>query len=181
MRLGDLVTLVRGNTYKSALLSEVDGPVLLGLGSIQKNGGFKNGAWKHYPGQSDPRILLHPGDLYVSLKDLTQSCDLLGAVARVPESLPIGRLTQDTVKLEFNDAATVEDKLYVYWGLRTPQYRSFCKAHGIGTTNMSLTRNDFLSWELPKKSRDHDTLIRLFENVETRIALNTRTNGYLAA
>lgn len=181
MRVGDLVTLVRGNTYKSSFLSEVEGPVLLGLGSIQKNGGFKQGAWKHYPGPSDPRILLQPGDLYVSLKDLTQSCDLLGAVARVPDNLPVGRLTQDTVKLEFNAEATAEDKLYVYWGLRTPQYRAYCKSRGIGTTNMSLTRDDFLSWELPKKSKDNDTLISLFENVEARIALNNRINGYLGA
>lgn len=179
-KLRDIISLVRGNTYKSALLSESRGPILLGLGSIERNGGFKRGVWKHYPNPSDSSILLHPGDLYVSLKDLTQSCDLLGAVARVPEDIDTGRLTQDTAKLDFDDTCAESDKLYVYWSLRTPQYRNYCKALGTGTTNMSLSRKDFLNWELPPRSARNDSLISLFEQVERKVALNSQVNGYLA-
>lgn len=32
MKLGEIVSLVRGRTYKSSQLSETEGPVLLGLG-----------------------------------------------------------------------------------------------------------------------------------------------------
>lgn len=181
MRLGDLVDLVRGNTYKSKLLSETDGPVLLGLGSIARNGGFKYGAWKHYPGDSDPRILLHPGDIYASLKDLTQACDLLGAVSRVPDDLPEGRLTQDTVKLVFHEGTTEKDRLYAYWSLRSPQYRAYCKARGTGTTNMSLSRADFLDWQLPEQCDANDKLIATFEAIETLTRINQQTNDYLAA
>ena len=180
MKLGNIISLVRGNTYKSALLSETEGPVLLGLGSIQRNGGFKCGTWKRYPGNSDSRILLHPGDLYVSLKDLTQSCDLLGAVARVPLDMSEGRLTQDTVKLEFNPGLDAKTKLYTYWSLRTPQYRAYCKARGTGTTNMSLSRNDFLGWDIPAQSEARDVLVNLFELIELKIEANIRLNGYLA-
>ena len=181
MKLGNIISLVRGNTYKSALLSETEGPVLLGLGSIQRNGGFKCGTWKRYPGNSDSRILLHPGELYVSLKDLTQSCDLLGAVARVPLDMSEGRLTQDTVKLEFNPGLDAKTKLYTYWSLRTPQYRAYCKARGTGTTNMSLSRNDFLGWDIPAQSEARDVLVNLFELIELKIEANIRLNGYLAA
>lgn len=181
MRLGDVVTLVRGNTYKSSLLSETEGPVLLGLGSIQKNGGFKYGARKHYSGDSDPRIILSPGDLYVSLKDLTQSCDLLGAIARVPNDINSGRLTQDTVKLEFGKSVPMAMRAYAYWSLRTPQYRAYCKARGVGTTNMSLSRRDFLDWQLPKKSPFNDALIDALESIDAKLACNSITNGYLAA
>ena len=179
MKLGNIISLVRGNTYKSALLSETEGPVLLGLGSIQRNGGFKCGTWKRYPGNSDSRILLHLGDLYVSLKDLTQSCDLLGAVARVPLDMSEGRLTQDTVKLEFNPGLDAKTKLYTYWSLRTPQYRAYCKARGTGTTNMSLSRNDFLGWDIPAQSEARDVLVNLFELIELKIEANIRLNGYL--
>src|SRR5271166_2335823 len=99
-RLGDFIELQRGTTYQGALLGQ-SGPVLLGLGSIARNGGFKADNLKTYGGSCDPRIILVPGDIYVSLKDVTQSADLLGAVARVPNSIETGRLTQDTVKLEF--------------------------------------------------------------------------------
>lgn len=179
MKLGEMVSLVRGNTYKSSLLSETDGPVLLGLGSIERGGGFKRGSWKRYPGYTDIKILLHPGDIYVSLKDLTQSCDLLGAVSRVPDDLPVGRLTQDTVKLEFNSNVSEQERLYVYWSLRTPQYRAYCKARGTGTTNMSLSRADFLAWELPPRSPVRDMLIALFELIDKKIELNNQLNGYL--
>lgn len=179
MKLGDIVSLVRGSTYKSSLLSETDGPVLLGLGSIARDGGFKFGAWKHYPGPSDSRILLHPGDLYVSLKDLTQACSLLGAVARVPNEISVGRLTQDTVKLEFKAEVSEREKNYTYWSLRTPQYRAYCKARGMGTTNMSLSRNDFLDWEIPQPSTSRDRLIELLEDIERLATLNQRTNDYL--
>lgn len=182
MKLGNTISLVRGNTYKSALLSEeTEGPVLLGLGSIQRNGGFKYGTWKRYPGNSDSRILLHPGDLYVSLKDLTQSCDLLGAVARVPSDLLEGRLTQDTVKLEFNPGIDQKTRQYTYWSLRTPQYRAYCKARGIGTTNMSLSREDFLGWDIPAQSEARDMLVILLEQFESKIVANAKLNGYLAA
>ena len=181
MKLGEMASLVRGNTYKSSLLSETDGPVLLGLGSIERGGGFKRGSWKRYSGYTDTKILLHSGDMYVSLKDLTQSCDLLGAVSRVPAELAVGRLTQDTVKLEFSNSVSEQERLYVYWSLRTPQYRAYCKARGIGTTNMSMSRADFLAWELPPRSPVRDTLIALFELIDEKIELNNRLNGYLAA
>ncbi|MBS6941872.1 MAG: hypothetical protein KH142_10520, partial [Slackia piriformis] len=180
MKLRDVVTLVRGNTYKSSLISENNGPVLLGLGSIERDGGFKQGSLKRYPGPSDQRILLHPGDLYVSLKDLTQSCNLLGAVARVPEEVTEGRLTQDTVKLEFINGATGRDKAYVYWSLRSPQYRNYCKSMGTGTTNVSLSRDDFLNWELPEESQANNLIIDLLELIEDRISVNSQINGYLA-
>lgn len=179
MKLGDICQLVRGNTYKSSLLSETEGPVLLGLGSIEKDGGFKRGSWKHYPGKSDSRIILHPGDLYVSLKDLTQECGLLGAISRVPADLSEGRLTQDTVKLELDSSIGEEGKLYVYWSLRTPQYRKYCRARGTGTTNMSLSRTDFLNWEIPPVSPTRSNLISTFELIDAKIEANAKLNGYL--
>jgi len=89
---------------------------------------------------------LLPGDLYVSLKDVTQSADLLGAVARVPPDIEQGRLTQDTVKLVFKN--TVVSTNYIYRVLRTPEYREYCRAHATGTTNLGLSREDFLSYQI---------------------------------
>ena len=69
LTLGDVVTLQRGTTYKSALLGQ-DGPVLLGLASIQRNGGFRDDNLKTYGGDSPEKLTLRPGDIYVSLKDV---------------------------------------------------------------------------------------------------------------
>lgn len=177
-KLGDYVELQRGNTYKSALLGQA-GPVLLGLASIARNGGFRSDNLKTYGGPSDERMLLVPGDIYVSLKDVTQSADLLGAVARVPETVPLGRLTQDTVKLVFRESDAPKD--YIYWLLRTPQYRSYCRAHATGTTNLGLPREDFLAFEIPNLNQRSEVLLTLLQALENKIELNRRMNETLEA
>ena len=139
--LGDHVDLQRGKTYKSKL-KELPGPYLLGLASIGRNGGFRSDKLVTYGGDCPKNLLVYPGDLFVSLKDVTQSADLLGSVARFPSQFKLGRLTQDTVKLIFKDGAPSRN--LVYRTLMTPEYRAHCRAHATGTTNLGLARNDFL-------------------------------------
>lgn len=176
--LGDVVGLIRGTTYKSALLGQ-PGPILLGLASIQRNGGFRSDSLKTYGGESKEKLLLRPGDLFVSLKDVTQAADLLGAIARVPHEVELGRLTQDTVKLDFKVDSYPRD--LVYWTLRSPHFRSYCRAHGTGTTNLGLPREDFLSYALPEPTEDLLSLVGLLEAIESRIALLGTTNATLEA
>ena len=176
MPLGKYVELQRGNTYQGALLGR-PGPVLLGLASIARNGGFRADNLKTYGGQSDPRMLLEPGDIYVSLKDVTQSADLLGAVARVPDNVAQGRLTQDTVKLVFKSAAVSRD--YIYWVLRTPEYREYCRAHATGTTNLGLPRDDFLAFPVPPPTVRRTSLATILQTLDDKIELNRRMNETL--
>ena len=68
--LHDYFTLQRGTTYMSRLL-EKPGPVLLGLASIQRNGGFRSDSLRTYGGDSPKKLLVQPGELYVSLKDVS--------------------------------------------------------------------------------------------------------------
>lgn len=177
-RIGDLVTLVRGTTYKGALLGQ-PGPFLLGLASIQRHGGFRSDSLKTYGGECKAKLLLAPGDLYVSLKDVTQSAELLGAVARVPEFIPCGRLTQDTVKLDFIQDGYPRELLY--WSLRTPLYRSYCHEHATGTTTLGLAREDFLSFPLPAPTDSALNLVALLEAIESRIRKLQDTNTTLEA
>ncbi len=132
---------------------------------------------KTYGGPSPDKLILVPGDMYVSLKDVTQSANLLGAVSRVPQDIPEGRLTQDTVQLVFTDDSTPQD--YVYWLLRTPQYRSYCRSRANGTTNLSLSREDFLSFVVPEFDAARALLVQILQAVEHKIELNRRMNETL--
>ena len=96
-QVGDFVTLVRGKTYKGALVG-ADGPALLGLGSIVPGGGFRND-YKTYGGDCPPELMLEPGDLFVSLKGATKDGEMIGSVARLPESVPSGRLTLSLIHI----------------------------------------------------------------------------------
>lgn len=176
--LRDFVSLQRGTTYKGDLLG-LPGAVLLGLASIQPNGGFRRGSFKTYGGDSPAKITLAPGEIYVSLKDVTQSGDLLGSVARVPTDIQKGRLTQDTVKLVFDGEPISET--YVYWLLRTPQYREYCRAHGTGTTTLGLAREDFFGFPVPQPTEVEASLVILLEAIESKIELLKETNATLEA
>lgn len=145
-RLGELVTIQRGTTYKGALLG-LPGPVLLGLASIARNGGFRSDSLKTYGGDSPDSLLVQPGGLYASLKDVTQAGDLLGSVARIPLGGSVGRLTQDTVRLDVISSEVDLD--YLYFSLLTPQYRQYCRSLATGTTTLGLAREDFLNYEIP--------------------------------
>jgi type I restriction enzyme S subunit len=175
-RLGDHVALQRGTTYKSALLDQ-PGPYLLGLASIERNGGFRRERLRTYGGESPAKLLLRPGDLYVALKDITQAGDLLGAVARVPADIHLGRLTQDTVKLEIRSTGSSAD--YLYWLLRTPQFREYCRAHSMGTTNLSISREDFLAFPVPSLTANRRALLDVLECLDRRIDSNRRLAGLL--
>ena len=176
--LGDYFTLQRGTTYKSRLL-EQPGPVLLGLATIQRNGGFRGDSLKTYGGESPGKLLVRPGELYLSLKDVTQSADLLGAVARLPLDHAPGRLTQDTVKLEPKGKDVPLD--YLYWLLRTPQYRGYCRSHATGTTNLGLAREDFLSFPAPEPTPIQNRIVQALGTLDDKIELNRRMSETLEA
>ncbi|MFA0436458.1 restriction endonuclease subunit S [Vibrio breoganii] len=173
--IGDYVELQRGTTYKSALLDQ-EGPYLLGLGSIARDGGFRSEKLRTYGGPSADKLLVYPGDMYVSLKDVTQSGDLLGSVARVPDTVKVGRMTQDTVKLCFKSDISKE---YFYWILRSPQYRQHCRSHATGTTNLGLSRDDFFSFAVPELTISREKITNVLEDIESKINLNSQTNQTL--
>ena len=173
--IGDHVDLQRGTTYKSALLDQ-PGPLLLGLGSIERDGGFRSEKLRTYGGPSPEKLLVYPSDLYVSLKDVTQSGDLLGSIARVPDSVTVGRMTQDTVKLCFK---TDISRDYFYWLLRTPQYRQHCRSHATGTTNLGLSRDDFFEFEIPELNSTREKITNTLEGIEKKIELNRKINQTL--
>ena len=110
--IGDYFELQRGITYKSALLGQ-EGPLLLGLSTIERHGGFRKDSLQTYSGESPKKIIVNSKEMYVALKDVTQSAELLGAIARLPPNYGVGRLTQDTVKLiPKSDSVPID---YLYW------------------------------------------------------------------
>ena len=176
----DYVTLVRGITYKGNLVGK-PGPALLGLGSIYPGGGFREGDYKTYGGECPPKLMLSPSDLFVSLKGATKDGKMIGSVARVPNSVKSGRLTQDTVKLEFRDSSKRKASSYLYWLLRTPQYRTYCDGRAMGSAVVALSRDDFLDFPVPSLSPIRQSIVEVLERIEDKIELNRRMNSTLEA
>lgn len=175
--IGSFVTLQRGITYKGNLVG-AEGPALLGLGSIVPGGGFRESDYKTYGGDCPEKITLKPGDIFASLKGATKDGKMIGSVARVPNSIAKGRLTQDTVKLEFLERNTSFEN-YIYWLLRTPQYRDYCAKRATGSAVVALSRDDFLSYPVPEHTEVRARIITLLELIDNKITLNRQINQTL--
>ena len=175
-KVGDYVRLQRGITYKGKLVGK-PGPALLGLGSIEPGGGFRHD-FKTYGGECPPKLMLAPGDLFVSLKGATKDGKMIGSVARVPSTVPSGRLTQDTVKLEFQRPDPVATN-FLYWVLRTPQYRDYCAGRATGSAVVALSRDDFLSFPVPEMTATRLRLAELLSALDDKIELNRQMNTTL--
>jgi type I restriction enzyme S subunit len=101
-------------------------------------------------------------------------------VARLPNDSPPGRLTQDTVKLVAKERSAVPWD-YLYWLMRTPQYREYCRSRATGTTNLGLSRDDFLSFPAPEPTDKQQSLVSLLHKIEEKIELIRRMNATLEA
>ena len=178
--VGDFVTLQRGKTYSGRLVGE-PGPALLGLGSIEPGGGFRADKYKTFGGECPPSLMVAPGDIYVALKGATKDGSMVGSVARLPRTLGAGRLTQDTARLDFVDGTGAEAVAYLYWVLRTPQYRQYCAGRLTGSAAASFSRNDFLSYPVPPVTGASRAIVGVLEATEKKIDLNRQMNETLEA
>jgi type I restriction enzyme S subunit len=172
--VGDYVSLQRGSTYKGDLVG-TDGPPLLGLGSIEPGGGFRRGHFKTFGGDCPEKWMVPPGSIYVALKGATKDGSMVGSVARLPLDLPAGRLTQDTARLIFRDPRP-EIAQYLYWLLRTPQYRAYCAGRITGSASASFSREDFLSFAVPPLTERSLAVVRALESAETKVDQNRLTS-----
>src|SRR5262249_11036890 len=112
-------------------------------------------------------------------KDVTQAGDLLGAAAMVPPDVKVGRLTQDTVKVELT--TTELPSSYLYRLLTTEGYRTYCRSRAIGTTNLSLMRDDFLAYpQLIPPQEILDAFVRTEELLRGRVDANNIVSRTLA-
>ncbi|MCA9428754.1 MAG: hypothetical protein KC994_26990, partial [Candidatus Omnitrophica bacterium] len=72
-------------------------------------------------------------------------------------------------KLIFKSSAT--SRKIVYRTLLTPDYRDYCKCHATGTTNLGLSREDFLAYPIPRPTQEVQQFFdRIIGSLESRAA-----------
>jgi restriction endonuclease S subunit len=105
---------------------------------------------------------------------------MIGSVARVPQSVALGRLTQDTVKLEFKKRDQALER-YLYWLLQTQHCRAYCAGHATGSAVVGLSREDFLAYPVPALNETRSSIVSILEAIDDRVRVLHETNGILEA
>src|SRR4051812_30645641 len=84
-RLADLITVKHGFAFPGEHITDQPTPdILVTPGNFCVGGGFKADKFKYVDGDVPPEFVLHPGDLLVTMTDLSKTGDTLGFPAVVP-------------------------------------------------------------------------------------------------
>lgn len=132
--LRETIKVKHGYAYEGEFFStDETSEVLVTPGNFRIGGGFKYDKYKYYNGNCPKDYILCPEDLIITMTDLSKEGDTLGYPALVPR-IPNKRFhhNQRIGKVEFKRGDWM--KFYVYWLMRTPEYRSFILSGASGTT-----------------------------------------------
>jgi len=132
-RLGDLIGVKHGYAFKGEFFSEDGpGPLLLTPGNFAIGGGFKAGKPKYYLGPTPDEFRLEGGELVVTMTDLSKAGDTLGYPAIIPAG-PAYLHNQRIGLVTIKDHSKL-DKLFLFYALRTSDYRGHILAGASGST-----------------------------------------------
>ncbi|MFZ6182360.1 restriction endonuclease subunit S [Nannocystis pusilla] len=144
VRLGDLLDLDKGLSYRGELLGD-SGMRLLGLGDFGARPELDVDDFpRRYAGRHQPRHMIVPGDLLIANTDLTQRRELLGAPLRVPDLGESPMLfSHHAFAVRFLPGRECWRE-FVYFALQQPEFRARAAGFAAGTTVLSLPRDAVL-------------------------------------
>ncbi|WP_312764482.1 restriction endonuclease subunit S [Epilithonimonas sp.] len=83
-KLEKYIDVYRGKSYSSSQLKDWSELPLINLKNIRRDGGFRRDGFKFFEGKYSKTNLAYSGDIVMAVTDMTQSRDLVGRVALVP-------------------------------------------------------------------------------------------------
>lgn len=152
VRLGDLARVTHGYAFDGAgFTSEVTGNILITPGNFSIGGGFKLDKPKYFRGEVPERFVLKPGDLVVTMTDLSKSMDTLGCVAIIPELTEGARALHNQRVGKFELISDEVDRGYLAYRLRGHDYLAEVRASSSGSTvhHTSPGRIEQFEFDLP--------------------------------
>ncbi len=169
--LGDLLEVKHGFAFEGKFFSEkLPGPVLLTPGNFYIGGGFNPHASRYFHGDVPKTYELSPGDLVVTMTDLSKAGDTLGYSARIPND---GRryLHNQRIGKIVGLSETLLSLDFAYWLFRSPAYRAEVLASATGSTVRHTSPSRIKAFRfylptLPEQEKISDVLNAIDEKVE---------------
>ena len=178
--LSEFISIKHGYAFKGEFFkSEDTADYLLTPGNFSVGGGFKGHKFKFYAGPVPEDYILQKDDLVVTMTDLSKEADTLGYSALVPDIQGHRLLHNQRVGLvEFKDNEI--DKTYLYFLLRSREYRHHVLSGVTGTTVKHTSPTKILSFRFRKPPKSVQIKIgRHLLEVERKIQLNRQINQTL--
>lgn len=180
--LGELFRVKHGFAFKSEYFTdEPQDTVLVTPGNFAIGGGFQDGKRKYYNGQLPEDYVLKPGQVVVTMTDLSKESDTLGYAASIPNDSTIWLHNQRVGLLEFKTEIPTSPRFIEYL-LRTHEYRSWIVGSATGTTvkHTAPGRIESFSTRIPP-IEEQRAIAHILGTLDNKIELNRRANETLEA
>ncbi len=161
---------------------EPSGDILLTPGNFAIGGGFKGDKLKYFDGEVPVDYVLSEGDLVVTMTDLSKQADTLGYPALVPKPRgPRFLHNQRLGKVLIKKGAEL-DKSFLFYLLRTAEYRHEVLASATGTTVKHTSPRRILAHKasIPPLA-EQKAIAAVLGALDDKIELNRRMNATLEA
>ncbi|MCD8018062.1 MAG: restriction endonuclease subunit S [Clostridiales bacterium] len=131
--LGDYIKINHGYAFDGDMITTEDnGTVLVMPRNIARNGGFQENNCKFYTGDYPDAFVLRPGDLVISMTDMSREGYILGCPASIPSSKRRTYLLNQGIS-RIDVVRDDVDKRYIYWFMRSPYYHKSVVASSTGS------------------------------------------------
>jgi len=148
VRLGSVITVTKGVSYKSDELRD-GGGVLLSLKCFSRDGSFAEDGLKPYIGPAKDGQHLDAGDIVVAQTDITQDGSVVGRALRVPAGLEAAPVVASLDALVVRSIDKRYPASFLAAALRSDAFRQHCRAHSSGTTVLHMRSGSVEAFALP--------------------------------
>jgi len=182
VELGELIDVKHGFAFRGEYFhEEPPGDILLTPGNFAIGGGFKDDKLKYYTGPVPDEYVLAPGDLLVTMTDLSKTADTLGYPLLVPQDAIQPRyLHNQRLGLVIIKNTERLRRRFLYYLMCTAPYRNEIIAGATGTTvkHTSPTKIKRFRTALPPP-KDQDSIAEILGSLDEKIETNRRMNRVL--
>lgn len=173
-KLSEVIKIENGYAFKSAYFLDTESKyIVLTPGNIAIGGGFQEEKGRFYDnsGELPAKFIFKPGEIFITLTDLTPTAQALGFPAIVPDDENIYLHNQRLGKIVDSGL----DNQFLYSLLRTDTYHKEIVATASGTTvkHSSVAKVLEYSFSLPK-TEEQQKIGQFFKQLDDIIALHQR-------
>jgi type I restriction enzyme, S subunit len=180
--LGELFRVKHGFAFKSEYFTDKpQDTVLVTPGNFAIGGGFQDGKRKYYNGWLPEDYVLKPGQVVVTMTDLSKESDTLGYAASIPNDSTIWLHNQRVGLLEFKTEIPTTPRFIEYL-LRAHEYRSWIVGSATGTTvkHTAPGRIESFATRIPP-IEEQRAIAHILGTLDDKIELNRKQNETLEA
>ena len=176
-KLGEFIRVKHGFAFKGVhFTDEAKTDVVLTPVNFAIGGGFQDTKLRYYEGPVPHDFVLQPGDLVITMTDLSKSGDTLGYPAIIPDSPSRRYLHNQRIGLVEILPDAPLDRRFLFYRLKANDYRHHVLATASGTTvhHTSPTRICEFEVTLPPIDEQH-AIARLLGALDEKIERNHKT------